>query len=85
MGAARRREAPFPENAADTGKLSVSGRPQYVLRGLVEEDAAFILGRRRRAASLFAEIDGGEAMSVWRRKRSTVVISRSPAENRSSR
>jgi hypothetical protein len=49
MGAAWRREAPFPENAADTGQLSLSGRPQYVLRGLVEEDASFI-GERRRAA-----------------------------------
>ena len=29
MGAARRREAPFPENAADTGQLSPSGRLQY--------------------------------------------------------
>ena len=48
MGAARRREAPFPENAADTGQLSLSERPQYVLRGLVEEDVAFIRGRRRR-------------------------------------
>ena len=43
MGAARRREAPFPENAADTGQLSLSERPQYVLRGLVEEDVAFTL------------------------------------------
>ena len=31
MGAARRREAPFPENAADTGQLSLSGRLQYTV------------------------------------------------------
>src|SRR6516165_6144482 len=29
MGAARRREAPFPENAADTGQLGLSVRLQY--------------------------------------------------------
>src|SRR5262249_45623336 len=34
MGAARRREAPFPENAADTSQLSLPGRLQLGTRRL---------------------------------------------------
>src|SRR5262252_7025846 len=50
MGAARRREAPFPENAGDVSASSAS-------RGLVEEDTALLLGRRGRAPQFLAEID----------------------------